>query len=310
MSSSPDSPREVETECATCKGTGEKHIMGLSENLTVNRMVRCPKCKGSGTAQEAEPLPCANCGDRITHVWYAPSDLWNEVTGSPNGFLCLPCFDQLAHEAGHSALIWTVETSPREVDEQAVEKGARALAAIPTDSHSEGLDWDGLVPDGRFQTELRAQARAVLSAVSPVAGEGEARMKNEGDTRFDKGMNPFALVGMMIELDPRGGQHFPEDKRAFLALWNDVWLPALEVAGVEMDQPFADMLGPRTLDDFPARAACPEGEAGLREALTDLLEVAEDMRAYVPEYFATKWEHDEGLARAREALSPPGKEPR
>lgn len=41
----------------------------------------------------------------------------------------------------------------------------------------------------------------------------------------------------------------------------------------------------------------------LRQALGDLLGVAEDMRPYVPEYIAVKWEHDEGLERARRALN-------
>lgn len=41
---------------------------------------------------------------------------------------------------------------------------------------------------------------------------------------------------------------------------------------------------------------------GAVAALRDLLEVAEDMRPYVPDYFAKKWDHDAGLARARAAL--------
>jgi hypothetical protein len=41
---------------------------------------------------------------------------------------------------------------------------------------------------------------------------------------------------------------------------------------------------------------------GYRKALQDLLCEAEDMRAYVPDYFAKKWHHDEALERAREVL--------
>jgi hypothetical protein len=38
-------------------------------------------------------------------------------------------------------------------------------------------------------------------------------------------------------------------------------------------------------------------------AFQDLLEQAEDMRPYVPDYFAKKWHHDEALDRARAVLT-------
>lgn len=50
-------------------------------------------------------------------------------------------------------------------------------------------------------------------------------------------------------------------------------------------------------------------EARIESLTTELrllLEAAEDMRPYVPDYFAKKWEHDEALARAREVLSTEG----
>lgn len=37
----------------------------------------------------------------------------------------------------------------------------------------------------------------------------------------------------------------------------------------------------------------------LQEAFDDLLEVATDMRPYVPDYFAQKWHHDDDLEKAR-----------
>lgn len=40
----------------------------------------------------------------------------------------------------------------------------------------------------------------------------------------------------------------------------------------------------------------------LHAALRDLYEDAQDMRSYVPDYFAKKWKHDEALARAATAL--------
>lgn len=104
-------------------------------------------------------------------------------------------------------------------------------------------------------------------------------MKNERDPRFATDMDATqALVGMMISLDPRGGEHEPEDRRAFLALWNDCWLPTLERSGVRMDQPFADMLGPRTLMDFP--------ETNLARCRRTMTEVAEELREKAEFIFA------------------------
>jgi hypothetical protein len=45
-----------------------------------------------------------------------------------------------------------------------------------------------------------------------------------------------------------------------------------------------------------------ERVAKLERAYEELLDLAMDMRSYVPEYFAEKWKHDEGLSAAREAL--------
>lgn len=42
--------------------------------------------------------------------------------------------------------------------------------------------------------------------------------------------------------------------------------------------------------------------ARLRDALQDALEGLEDMRPYVPDYFADKWDHDDYIDRARSAL--------
>ena len=47
-------------------------------------------------------------------------------------------------------------------------------------------------------------------------------------------------------------------------------------------------------------AASPDER--LREALTDALEGMLDMRPYVPDYFAEKWDHDGYIERARAAL--------
>lgn len=51
------------------------------------------------------------------------------------------------------------------------------------------------------------------------------------------------------------------------------------------------------------RSQRAEAEAArLRAELAAALELAEDMRAYVPDYFAEKWKHDEGMERLRSAV--------
>jgi hypothetical protein len=61
-----------------------------------------------------------------------------------------------------------------------------------------------------------------------------------------------------------------------------------------------DGLSGQTLSDRLLSALRQRDE--LRAAFVELLEVAEDMRSYVPDYFAEKWKHDEGLAVARAAF--------
>lgn len=60
---------------------------------------------------------------------------------------------------------------------------------------------------------------------------------------------------------------------------------------------------PSTQHKKLANAMRAEGRATEREKVralfVDLLETAEDMLPYVPEYFREKWGHDDGVARAR-----------
>ena len=53
---------------------------------------------------------------------------------------------------------------------------------------------------------------------------------------------------------------------------------------------------------FPGERLRADRDA-YKAALADLLEEAQDMRSYVPEYFAKKWKHDEALDRARAVLA-------
>lgn len=51
---------------------------------------------------------CECCGQEYPTPWYAPSALWNEVVGSPNGMLCPNCFIAAAN-ALLGGLIWRVD---------------------------------------------------------------------------------------------------------------------------------------------------------------------------------------------------------
>lgn len=50
---------------------------------------------------------CLDCG-RVDAVWFAPSELWNRVVGSPNGVLCPSCFIDRAEAAGVVPTAWRV----------------------------------------------------------------------------------------------------------------------------------------------------------------------------------------------------------
>ena len=57
---------------------------------------------------------------------------------------------------------------------------------------------------------------------------------------------------------------------------------------------------------YAARAYLAAEDAAVADllgALKEALEGMEDMRAYVPDYFATKWGHDDAIARARDAIA-------
>jgi hypothetical protein len=49
--------------------------------------------------------PCDECGRSASWsigetYWFAPNELWNEVNGSPNGFMCPGCFTAAAETKG------------------------------------------------------------------------------------------------------------------------------------------------------------------------------------------------------------------
>lgn len=63
-----------------------------------------------------------------------------------------------------------------------------------------------------------------------------------------------------------------------------------------------DSLAQQTLD-------LAEDNRRLRKALADALEGMQDMRPYVPEYFAEKWNHDTYIERAKTALGSTTEQP-
>lgn len=50
---------------------------------------------------------CQKCGQHVKHVWHAPDEVWEKVTGirDESGVLCIACFDAKA-EAQHIFLYW------------------------------------------------------------------------------------------------------------------------------------------------------------------------------------------------------------
>jgi hypothetical protein len=43
---------------------------------------------------------CGECGRPVGLVWFAPDDLWLEVSGSEAGISCIPCFDAKLESRG------------------------------------------------------------------------------------------------------------------------------------------------------------------------------------------------------------------
>ena len=46
------------------------------------------------------PEVCRRCGADVGLVWSAPNEMWNALVGSPNGIICVKCFDRLARTFG------------------------------------------------------------------------------------------------------------------------------------------------------------------------------------------------------------------
>jgi len=49
-----------------------------------------------------EAEKCQECGGYVQHIWHAPDEIWEKVTGNKDGSgnLCLRCFDAKAEELG------------------------------------------------------------------------------------------------------------------------------------------------------------------------------------------------------------------
>lgn len=95
--------------------------------------LRCPSCGTATAASEPEgrdEMVCDRCGRHHGVVWFAPSDVWNQVMrggdrGNPDefGFCCPICFMALAEERGIVTTGWCVSPEPPavSVDEGAAE---------------------------------------------------------------------------------------------------------------------------------------------------------------------------------------------
>lgn len=71
------------------------------------------------------PENCRVCHEDYHYVWYAENELFNRVNGSPNGFLCVQCFLDLAREAGEDMIHIAVSSEHIDLD-----KGSRVIAAV------------------------------------------------------------------------------------------------------------------------------------------------------------------------------------
>lgn len=78
-------PAESAEQCAICAHGPGYHSGGRCRRFQCD----CAAYVLSKTRGEG---PCMDCGTLDNPIWFAPSELWNRVVGSPNGFLCPWCF--------------------------------------------------------------------------------------------------------------------------------------------------------------------------------------------------------------------------
>ena len=66
------------------------------ENAALKRENEALKGEDDGTEK------CMKCGSMVEQVWHADDDVWNNLSGYPDGdgLLCIRCFDRRAQEQG------------------------------------------------------------------------------------------------------------------------------------------------------------------------------------------------------------------
>lgn len=91
-------PSEQHPE-GVCPKCGKPNDAGLD---------KCLLCGFSFVADEQHPEDtCQKCGGPNV-LWYAESELFNKVNGSPNGIICPKCFIKMASEQGESIIFKAV----------------------------------------------------------------------------------------------------------------------------------------------------------------------------------------------------------
>ena len=139
----------------------------------------------AGDAVSDAEEPCEECGrPNYPIAWHVPDDLWLNIVGRADGFLCIPCFTAKAHRAGvevdwlgerfdlKDESTWRIAAKMNAEDEErlraALEGIVKTVTAQRDWRHARWCDWERSVDDCSCGLDdFRAALDAALAPEAP-----------------------------------------------------------------------------------------------------------------------------------------------
>ena len=113
----------------------------IPHNSAYRTVEGCIRCENAALKRENEALKgvddgtekCMTCDSMVEQVWHVSDELWNRLSGYPegNGLLCTRCFDRKAQEQGVH-LYWACQPSsyPKQEESEALKDAANSLLGL------------------------------------------------------------------------------------------------------------------------------------------------------------------------------------